>query len=75
MQVRKYWQELYLTVTVGIALALIIASALGFRELTGLGVIAVGVFIAVLGVGVYDQWQDRELAKIAVKERSSRRRR
>ncbi|MBI4674222.1 MAG: hypothetical protein HY741_21470 [Chloroflexi bacterium] len=74
MQARKFWRELYLTVTVGIALILIVASALSLRDLVGLGVIAAGVFIAVLGVGMYDQWQDRELAKLPVKARNPRRR-
>jgi hypothetical protein len=73
MRVRKFWRELYLTLMVGAALAIIVSGAILFENLTGLGVTAVGVFVAVLGVGVYDQWQDTELAKIEVKERRPRR--
>lgn len=73
MLIRKFWRELYLTVTVGIALVLIITSVVSFRDLIGLGVIAAGVFIAVLGVGMYDQWQARELAKLPAKTTRSRR--
>jgi hypothetical protein len=69
MSLRKYWRELYLTAMVSIALAIIVASALLLADLLGLGVIATGVFISVLGVGFYDQWQDAELAKARVKSR------
>jgi NADH:ubiquinone oxidoreductase subunit 3 (subunit A) len=69
MSWRKYWQELYLTAMVSVALAIIIAAAVLLSDLTGLSVTAVGVFIAVLGVGFYDQWQDAELAKERVKTR------
>lgn len=69
MSLRKYWQELYLTAMVSVALAIIIGAALLLSDLTGLIVTAVGVFIAVLGVGFYDQWQDAELAKERVRTR------
>ncbi len=72
MPIRKFWRELYLTVTVGTALVVIIVSVASFRDLIGLIVIAAGVFIAVLGVGMYDQWRDRELAKFPAKTRRPR---
>lgn len=66
---RRYWRELYLTVMVTIALAIIVASAFFLSDILGLGMTAVGVFVSVLGVGFYDQWQDAELAKARVKNR------
>ncbi len=65
----KYRRELFLTVMVGIALTIIIAAAILLRDLTGLSVTAAGVFVAVIGVGLYDQWQDAELAREHVKNR------
>ncbi len=69
MSMRKYWRELYLTLMVSAALVVIIAAVVFFSDLSGLGVTAGGVFIAVLGVGLYDQWHDAELAKARVKTR------
>lgn len=69
MRIRKYWHELYLTVMVTLSLSVISASALLLRGLPGLGMTAVGVFVSVLGVGLYDQWRDAELAKARVKTR------
>lgn len=69
MRIRKYWRELYLTVMVSLALAVISGSALLLRGLPGLGMTAVGVFVSVLGVGLYDQWREAELAKARVKTR------
>jgi hypothetical protein len=66
---RKYWREAYLTLMVSAAIAIIIAATLLFSEDLGLGVIASGVFVSVLGVGFYDQWQDAELAKVRIKTR------
>jgi hypothetical protein len=69
MNLRKYWRELYLTVMVSTAITIIVAACFFFREDLGLGVIASGVFVSVLGVGLYDQWQDAELAKVQNKSR------
>ena len=69
MQVRKYWHEIILTLSVAAALAIIVAAAALFSSIQGLGVTAFGVFIAVLGVGSYDQWQHAELARARVKNR------
>lgn len=66
---QKYWREAYLTVMVSAAIAIIIAATLFLSEDLGLGVIASGVFVSVLGVGFYDQWQDAELAKVRIKTR------
>jgi len=66
---RKYWQEIYLTAMVSIALAIIVAASYFFSELVGLGVIAAGVFVSVLGVGFYDQWHEAELAKARIRTR------
>lgn len=69
MSWRKYWREIYLTVMVSAALAIIVAAAFLFSDVTGLGVTAAGVFISVLGVGLYDQWHDAELAKARIRTR------
>jgi len=69
MSWRKYWQEVYLTLMVSAAIAIIVAASFFFAEDLGLGVIAAGVFVSVLGVGFYDQWQDAELAKVRIKTR------
>ncbi len=69
MFLRKFWREVYLTLMVIVALVVIVSAALSFPNLTGLGVIAVGVFISVLGVGMYDQWHDAELGKARVRSR------
>jgi len=69
MRVRKYWRELYLSGMMFVAYAIIIASMIALRDLTSLAVTAAGVFVAVLGVGLYDQWHDAELAKARVRTR------
>lgn len=74
MSLRKYWREIYLTVMVSAALAIIVTSAIYLSDVPGLSITAVGVFVAVLGVGLYDQWQDAELAKASVRERIRTRR-
>ncbi len=58
MGLRKYWRELYLTAMMLVAYAVIIASGLTLRDLPGIVVTAAGVFVAVIGVGMYDQWYD-----------------
>ena len=74
MSWNKYRREAFLTAMVGVSLAIIAASNYFFSAELGLGVIAAGVFVSVLGVGFYDQWQDAELAKATVKARSKTRR-
>lgn len=69
MSLRKYWREMYLTIMVSAAIAIIVAASFFFSEDLGLGVIASGVFVSVLGVGFYDQWQDAELAKVRIRSR------
>lgn len=69
MRLPKFWRELYLTVMMVLAYAIIITAAVILRDLPGLSITAVGVFIAVLGVGLYDQWSDAELARARVKTR------
>lgn len=60
----KYRHELYLTVMVSISLIIIVASAYFFQSDTGLVAIAAGVFVSVLGVGFYDQWQHAETVRV-----------
>ena len=69
MSMHKFWRELYLTLMVTAALVVILTAVIFFSDLSGLVVTAGGVFIAVLGVGFYDQWHDAELAKARVKTR------
>lgn len=64
----KYWRELYLTVMVSISLTIIAASTYFFQSDTGLVAIAAGVFVSVLGVGFYDQWQ-AETARVQTRTR------
>ena len=65
----KYWREAYLTAMMGVALTIIVAANYFFSADLGLGVIAAGVFVSVLGVGFYDQWHDAEMQKARVKTR------
>ena len=69
MSWHKYWREVYLTAMVSVALTIIVAATYFFSSDLGLGVIASGVFVSVLGVGFYDQWQDAALAKARIKTR------
>ncbi len=63
---RKYWREAYLTAMMGISLTILVASAISLTGLVGLATTAAGVFVGVLGIGMYDSWYEA-LAKIAVK--------
>ncbi len=69
MDLRKYWREVYLTVMIAAALAVIAAAAYFFSNVQGLGITAVGVFIAVLGVGLYDEWHGAERVRVENKRR------
>lgn len=69
MRLGKYWREAYLTLMVAIALAIILAAVVFFSDLAGLEVMAAGVFVAVLGVGLYDEWDKRLLQEARVKTR------
>lgn len=69
MPLRKYWRELYLTIMMLAAYSVIIGAMLILRDLPGLEMTAGGVFLAVLGVGLYDQWHEAELAKARIKTR------
>ena len=60
---RKYWREIYLCVMMTISIAILIASALNLVGLIGLATTAGGVFVGVLGIGMYDSWYDA-LAKV-----------
>ncbi|MGE5139832.1 MAG: hypothetical protein ACM3JD_10240 [Rudaea sp.] len=60
---RKYWREIYLSVMMTISIAILIASALNLVGLVGLATTAAGVFVGVLGIGMYDSWYD-SLAKV-----------
>ncbi len=60
---RKYWREIYLTTMMAISLAILIASAVNLTGLIGLATTAAGVFVGVLGIGMYDSWYE-SLAKV-----------
>lgn len=60
---RKYWREIYLSVMMTISIAILIASALNLVGLIGLATTAAGVFVGVLGIGMYDSWYD-SLARV-----------
>ncbi len=59
---RKYWREAYLTVMMAISLSILVASAVNLTGLIGLATTAAGVFVGVLGIGMYDSWYE-SLAK------------
>ncbi len=61
---RKYWREAYLTAMMTISLTILVASAISLTGLVGLATTAAGVFVGVLGVGMYDSWYE-SLAKAA----------
>ncbi len=61
---RKYWREAYLSVMMAISLSILVASAINLTGLIGLATTAAGVFVGVLGIGMYDSWYE-SLAKAA----------
>ena len=63
---RKYWREVYLTVMMAISISILVASALNLTGLIGLATTAAGVFVGVLGIGMYDSWYE-SLAKSSTK--------
>ncbi len=63
---RKYWREAYLTVMMAISLSILVASAVNLTGLIGLATTAAGVFVGVLGIGMYDSWYE-SLAKASTK--------
>ncbi len=68
---RKYWRELYLTAMMAIALTILVASAVTLTGLIGLATTAAGVFVGVLGIGMYDSWYE-SLAKTATRIKTKR---
>ncbi len=66
MSLRKYWREAYLCAMMAIALSILAASAMSLQGLIGLAATAAGVFVGVLGIGLYDSWYD-QLAKAKAK--------
>ncbi len=67
---RKYWREAYLTVMMAISLSILVASAINLTGLIGLATTAAGVFVGVLGIGMYDSWYEslaKANAKIKIK--------
>jgi hypothetical protein len=69
MRLRKYWREAYLTAMMLLSYAIIIAAGITLRALPGLLVTAAGVFVAVIGVGLYDQWTESRAEKVRVRTR------
>ncbi len=68
---RKYWRELYLTAMMAIALTILVASAVTLTGLIGLATTAAGVFVGVLGIGMYDSWYET-LAKAGTRIKTKR---
>ncbi len=68
---RKYWRELYLTAVMAIALTILVASAVTLTGLIGLATTAAGVFVGVLGIGMYDSWYET-LAKTSARIKTKR---
>jgi hypothetical protein len=68
MGLRKYWREAYLGAMMVISLSILIASAMSLQGLIGLATTATGVFVGVLGIGIYDTWYD-QLAKAKSKSK------
>jgi hypothetical protein len=68
MGLRKYWREAYLGAMMVISLSILIASAMSLQGLIGLATTATGVFVGVLGIGIYDTWYD-QLAKAESKSK------
>jgi hypothetical protein len=69
---RKYWREAYLTAMMGISITILVASAVSLTGLVGLATTAGGVFVGVLGVGMYDSWYE-SLAKTAANKARAKR--
>ncbi len=63
---RKYWREAYLSVMMAVSLSILVASAVNLTGLIGLATTAAGVFVGVLGIGMYDSWYE-SLAKASSK--------
>ena len=55
---RKYWREAYLTAMMTVSLIILAISAVSLTGLVGLATTAAGVFIGVLGIGMYDSWYE-----------------
>jgi hypothetical protein len=68
MRLRTYWREAFLTAVMGVSVSILLVSAVSLQGLSGLVTIAVGVFIGVLGIGIYDTWYD-QLAKAKPKSK------
>jgi hypothetical protein len=68
---RKYWRELYLIAMMTIALTILVASVVTLTGLVGLATTAVGVFVGVLGIGMYDSWYET-LAKSRARIKTKR---
>ena len=66
---RKYWREAYLTAMMSVSLTVLAVSAVSLTGLVGLATTAAGVFIGVLGIGMYDSWYEA-LAKTPIKNNS-----
>jgi hypothetical protein len=68
MRLRVYWREAFLIAVMAVSISILLLSAVILQSLAGLVTIGVGVFIGVLGIGVYDAWYDR-LAKANTKSK------
>jgi hypothetical protein len=68
MSLHKYRRELYLGAMMVISLSIVIASAVSLQGLMGLATTAAGVFVGVVGIGMYDTWYD-QLAKAEPKSK------
>ncbi len=71
MTLRKYWREAYLTAMMAVSLTILVASASTLTGLVGLATTAAGVFVGVLGIGMYDSWYE-SLAKAGLKSKAKR---
>ena len=66
---RKYWRETYLCGMMAGSITILAVSALTLAGLTGLATTAAGVFVGVLGVGMYDSCYEA-LAQVTAKSDS-----
>lgn len=66
MHLRAYWREAFLASVMAVSISILLISAFTLQGLTGLVTIAAGVFVGVLGIGMYDTWYD-QIAKTATK--------
>lgn len=69
MHLRAYWREAFLASVMLVSIAILLISAFTLQGLTGLVTIAAGVFVGVLGIGLYDTWYE-QLAKTASKSKA-----